>query len=672
MPIHYGTNNVSTSGTITGNIGGLLDRKVLYFGTGSTTWDEQSNWYYDKDLTLSANTVPTSEDTAIIGGSAYVNNAVSGISAYNIVLKDSAGISLIYQTIYAKNIMLYDSAGISVNYHTIYVKNIMLYDSSYIDLNSCTLGSASDSCNLQFYDSSYLSSIYTYFYGDFSMYDDSSTSNTYSNSFYGDVTIKCNPNNYGKGLQSSNGMSYIYGDLSVAGTSGTNFSYSTVSYVQVYGKTTITLATLDDCYLENTDINYANIGNSTIRGNVSSADSYIYSCNLYGTALLSNYSSLNSSQVYASLYLTDNSVTSASSLYGSVYLSYYSNISSTTFYGSVEILEYANIDNSSFESCNVFVALESYITGSLYFNGNSIIKIGYYGSIYSGSYIYLNDSSRLILSSNNTGGSIGNVTITGDNSTDGSVVEVHNLTCLGSSSTINCATLEFHGPDATPSYYLYSITLGTVKKIKFFDTSYVDSSITTPEDCIIEFHDRSYMYSGIELTLGTNGVAKFYDTSYNNGGTISGGSLVEFHDRSYNLSGSTISTPKAIFYGDSSIDNVTLDKTAVSLIYRNVPTLLSPSSFSSTQDNYDPGFADILRLEATSSNQDITGLLLKDRYLVVIINIGTSHNITLKHENSNSTDVNRFITPTSSDYVIVPNGTTTLMYDTVITRWRVL
>ncbi len=647
MPINYGTNNVNTTGTIIANIGDLLDRKVLYFGTGSNAWDTSSNWYYDKNLTLSANTVPTSEDVAIIGGSAYVSSPGSGISAYSIILKDNAAISAYGATIYAKN--------------------ITLYDTSYIYVSSCTLGSASDRCDLQFYDSSYLSSTSSAsFYGNFSMYNDSYTYASYGNSFYGNVTIKCNPSNSSKGLQSSGGMSNIYGDLSVAGSYGTSFSYSTVSYVSVWGKTTATLAILDSCTLNNTDINYATINNSTIYGNVSAVDgSYIYICYLYGTALLSDNSSLSSCSVYASLYLTHYSIATSSSLYGSVYLSDSANISSTTFYGSVEIFGYSYISGGTFESCNVFVTQNGYISGYAYFNGNSIIKIGYGGYIYSSSYIYLNDSSRLILSSSSTSGS--SVTIINDNSSDGSVVEVHNLACLGSSH-ISCATLEFRGTYTS----LTGITLGTVKKIKLFDTSYVYSSITTPQDCIIEFHDRSYLHSGTTLTLGTNGIAKFYDTSYNNGGTITGGSLVEFYDTSYNQSGSSIYTPKAIFYGNSSIDNVTLDKTAVSLIYRNIPTQLTPSSIGGTQDNYDPGFADILRLEATSSNQDIRGLMLKDRYLVVIVNIGSTHNITLKHQDSNSTDYHRFITPTGGDHILPPEGTTSLMYDTGSFRWRVL
>ena len=655
MPINYGTNDVSTSGTIKGNIGGLLDRKVLYFGTGTGTWDISSNWYYDKDLTLSANAVPTSEDTAIIGGSAYVSSAGSGISAYNIILRDSSTFS--------------------VSSQTIMVKNIVLYDSSYISVSSCTLGSASDRCDLQFYDSSYLS--YTSsasFYGDFSMYDDSYTSvGSHSNSFYGNVTIKCNPSNSGKGLHSTNGLSSIYGELYVAGNSGYSFGNSTVSYVIVWGKTNVTFAILDSCTLNNTEINYATINSSTIYGNVSAVDySYIYSCYLFGTALLSDNSQVSSSTVYAPLYLTSYSTATSSTLYGSVYLSDSANISNTTFYGSVEIVRYSWISGGTFESCNVFVTQHGYITGSTYFNGNSIIKIGYEGYIYNSSTIYLNDSSRLILSSNNTSGTMGSVNITGDVSTDGSVVEVHNLACLGSSSTINCATLEFRGPNVSGGLSSSSITLGTLKKIKLFDTSYVGSSITTPQDCIIEFHDRSYLSNSVTLTLGTNGVAKFHDTSYNNGGTITGGSLVEFYDTSNNQSGSIISTPKAIFYGNSSIDNVTLDKTAVSLIYRNIPTQLTPPSIGSTQDNYDPGFADILRLEAQSPSQDIRGFVLKDRYLVVIVNVGSSYNLILKHQDSNSTDVNRFITPTGGDHTILPEGTTSLMYDTATTRWRVL
>lgn len=103
-----------------------------------------------------------------------------------------------------------------------------------------------------------------------------------------------------------------------------------------------------------------------------------------------------------------------------------------------------------------------------------------------------------------------------------------------------------------------------------------------------------------------------------------------------------------------------------------VPTFLSPSAISTSQNNYNPGAGDILRLSASASGVNITGIVLGTEYTRVIINIGATYNITLNNESTSSTAANRIITSTGGDHIIPPSGTTTILYDSTSTRWRVL
>jgi hypothetical protein len=106
------------------------------------------------------------------------------------------------------------------------------------------------------------------------------------------------------------------------------------------------------------------------------------------------------------------------------------------------------------------------------------------------------------------------------------------------------------------------------------------------------------------------------------------------------------------------------------------PVIVTPSSLSSSQNNYAPGVCDIIRL-ASSVAVDITGLAAAsaDGALRLIINTNSSGgaNITLKHESASSDAANRFRSVTTADVVLLPDGgSVTLTYSTAISRWRIL
>lgn len=106
------------------------------------------------------------------------------------------------------------------------------------------------------------------------------------------------------------------------------------------------------------------------------------------------------------------------------------------------------------------------------------------------------------------------------------------------------------------------------------------------------------------------------------------------------------------------------------------PVIVTPSSLSSSQNNYAPGVCDILRL-TSSTAIDITGLVAAtaDGAMRLVINVNASGGsaITLKHESSSSTAANRFRNTTGGDYILpADGGSAVLTYSSAISRWRIL
>lgn len=571
-------------------------------------WASASNWYLDSALTLPAGSIPTSEDTAILENSVNISSCNSG-------------------NITANYLYLKNSTYINISSHTFYVKNLIAKDSSYLATSSCSFFSVQgNTCNITLYDGAYFSNAGNInIYGDLTLKDSSYLDNSsYINNLFGDLIVDV-ISGTSTGFLNTNNYSYIRGDAKIVGTSNSN---TVLKKCYIYGSCETNNARFDGCYF------YGNvIGNN---------DSYFTGCYFDGTT-----TTLNDSEIYgSSLYYTDLSANYGSSLTSSTCYGGTINLISGTFNGSTTYGSMVNVT-------------QGYMSNSNYFYTHSIINLN--TTNIGSSAIYLSDTCEL----NITSVTANSANFYNNDTNYWTKIRIYDSSNL-QYTNVNCGTLEFYGTSSIGSSM--SGYISTVKIIRFFDTSYIGGgSFSAPSDCILEFYDRSYM--GVNTTLGSNGIAKFFDYSYTPNITLSGGSLVEFHSSSTN--GGTISTPKAIFY-DNSNQNGSIDTSSVSLFYRNFPTALTPAAISTNTNNYDPGYGDVLRLEAASANQDITGLVLRDRYLVVIINIGSTYNITLKHQDSNSTDANRFITLTGGDHVILPDGSTKLLYDSTSSRWRVL
>lgn len=97
----------------------------------------------------------------------------------------------------------------------------------------------------------------------------------------------------------------------------------------------------------------------------------------------------------------------------------------------------------------------------------------------------------------------------------------------------------------------------------------------------------------------------------------------------------------------------------------------TPPQIVASQDNYDSGTLDALRLD-TDASRVITGFAggRKGRYLL-IVNKGTS-NIVLNNEDASSLEINRILVPGGSNLTLTPGQSAQLWYDYDSQRWRVL
>ena len=106
------------------------------------------------------------------------------------------------------------------------------------------------------------------------------------------------------------------------------------------------------------------------------------------------------------------------------------------------------------------------------------------------------------------------------------------------------------------------------------------------------------------------------------------------------------------------------------------PVCVSPSSLSSSQNNWSPGTADVIYV-TSSTAVNITGLVASavDGFCVLVLNANASGGaaITLVHESSSSTAANRFKSAYGANVILYADGgSATLVYHAASSRWRVL
>jgi hypothetical protein len=94
-------------------------------------------------------------------------------------------------------------------------------------------------------------------------------------------------------------------------------------------------------------------------------------------------------------------------------------------------------------------------------------------------------------------------------------------------------------------------------------------------------------------------------------------------------------------------------------------------------NNADPGYYAVVRCDVTGADRTISGLVDglgqegEGGRVVTLMNVSSTYNLIVGHEDVGSTAANRFKLPRGYDISIAPEMATTFWYDSSDSRWRV-
>lgn len=98
---------------------------------------------------------------------------------------------------------------------------------------------------------------------------------------------------------------------------------------------------------------------------------------------------------------------------------------------------------------------------------------------------------------------------------------------------------------------------------------------------------------------------------------------------------------------------------------------VTPSTINSDTNNYNPASGDIYRI-SSSGAYNITGWTAwADGSIKRVVNVGV-YTITFKHQSLLSSDNNRIITPTASDYSLAAGASLSIYWDATDSRVRII
>ena len=107
------------------------------------------------------------------------------------------------------------------------------------------------------------------------------------------------------------------------------------------------------------------------------------------------------------------------------------------------------------------------------------------------------------------------------------------------------------------------------------------------------------------------------------------------------------------------------------------PVYATPAAISASQNNYAPGFGDILRLSSSNtSTLNITGFStssMSNQALLINVSTHTSSVLAIKHSSSSSVSTNQVLVPWAGDCLLPPNGgAAVVIRDATSSVWRIV
>ena len=310
-----------------------------------------------------------------------------------------------------------------------------------------------------------------------------------------------------------------------------------------------------------------------------------------------------------------------------------------------------------------------------------------------------------------TGSTFGNLTLSNGSITasNGSIdFENNNLTTTGHihTSRIFSDALEITKTDGTgvpylyftnKNNYIYRISGGTASN-DFIISKYSDPDpnegscewfVYDESSAILQFklgkgqaNEKTFIFG--TATFGTHSGKQFLATEGDD--LLIGNSASNLK----NLIAGNISASSGSTFGNLTLSNGSITASDGSIDFENnnlsttgtisvagqvcFSAALTPATITGDEDNYDPvnlNSSNFLRLGTDGGNYTISGITAPNpptNQLLFVCNVGTSGQLQLLDDNSNSNDVNRFLL--GSTKTIKNNEGILLIYDVLSSRWR--
>jgi hypothetical protein len=133
----------------------------------------------------------------------------------------------------------------------------------------------------------------------------------------------------------------------------------------------------------------------------------------------------------------------------------------------------------------------------------------------------------------------------------------------------------------------------------------------------------------------------------------------------------------AVAISASDVTAAAATHTHVAADITDLASVVTNVSITASVNNYQLPAAEIFRIQnPTVGPIQITGFVAGAPFepkLLINVSTGASSSISLVHQGTASTAVNRIINPLSEDYLIPPSGGAALvLYDDQTTRWRII
>jgi hypothetical protein len=123
--------------------------------------------------------------------------------------------------------------------------------------------------------------------------------------------------------------------------------------------------------------------------------------------------------------------------------------------------------------------------------------------------------------------------------------------------------------------------------------------------------------------------------------------------------------------GFSAYKRLVVDAGTVEFTHAIATYATSPAALSADQNDYSPGAFGLLRLSATTTTRNVTGMVAgRNGERRTLVNVG-SISIVLKHQSASSSAANRFLCTTGADVTLAADGWVEAVYDATTQRWRV-